>query len=115
MQFQFEGLTPLGLTLLECAPGHLVSCTREQGLGITRKGLEPRSAPMAEPPPSGTGQQDKSYFKNSVAKDGKVRRPPPASSPPEEVSPRALLPELGRRSAGLTARGSGRRKRSRRP
>ena len=27
---------------------------------------------MAEPPPSGTGQQDKSYFKNSVAKDGKV-------------------------------------------
>ncbi len=28
---------------------------------------------MAEPPPSGTGQQDKSYFKNSVAKDGKVR------------------------------------------
>ena len=69
---------------------------------------------MAEPPPSGTGQQDKSYFKNSVAKDGKVRRPPPASSPPEEVSPRALLPELGR-SAGLTARGSGRRKRSRRP
>ena len=52
---------------------------------------------MAEPPPSGTGQQDKSYFKNSVAKDGKVRRPPPASSPPEEVSPRALLPELGRR------------------
>ena len=36
---------------------------------------------MAEPPPSGTGQQDKSYFKNSVAKDGKVRiatSPPPA-------------------------------------
>eukprot|EP01049_Picozoa_sp_SAG25_P002514 SAG25_NODE_133_length_14402_cov_15.122142_6_plen_123_part_00 len=27
---------------------------------------------MAQPPPSGTGQQDKSYFKNSVAKDGKA-------------------------------------------
>jgi len=28
---------------------------------------------MAQPPPSGTGQQDKSYFKNSVAKDGKAK------------------------------------------
>jgi hypothetical protein len=28
---------------------------------------------MAQAPPSGTGQVDKSYFKNSVAKDGKAK------------------------------------------
>jgi len=49
---------------------------------------------MAEPPPSGTGQQDKSYFKNSVAKDGKVRlgwSPPARLAPPQPQPP--PLPE----------------------
>jgi hypothetical protein len=42
--------------------------------GLVAGDCHSSSQVMAEPPPSGTGQQDKSYFKNSVAKDGKVCR-----------------------------------------